>query len=285
MKTLELLLISMRPHKWSRSIIVFLPLLFSHDPLNWVYWIKIFVAFLVFSLLTGANYILEDLINIELDKKDPIKKLMPIASGELTKNKAEFSLFVILLGSFVASFFLGTWIGVCAIIYFALKIINLLHFKNIPYLKFIISGIASLTVIVAGTIAIAKPLSNWLLFFIFSGSVFISLCSELKMLQIKRLNNVKGNIIYDEQLLWQTTTILATTTLILYCMFCLATTEGIDNNLIFSYPFVLFGTFRLLFLTNKVELNKPLEKLLLTDLQFLLNAAVWTVSVAILVNI
>ncbi len=280
MKVLEMLFISMRPHKWSRSIIVFLPLLFSGDPLNWVYLIKIFVAFLIFSFLTGTVYIIEDLTRINIDKTDSTKKFMPIASGELSSNKAEFAVAFVLIGSFVAAFFLNTWFGLLSILYFLLKLANFLFAEKTPlFSKNVISGIASLIVITAGTVAISKPISNWLIFYIFTTSVLISLCCDIKLLQNKNQNTKDS-----ESFLNQIINITSSTALAIYCMFCLSTLEGISHNLIFTFPLVLFGTYRLLYLTFTNSEEKFLEKILLKDWPFLANIFLWVILTSALVK-
>ena len=148
MKTIELLLITMRPHRWSRSSVIFLPLIFSGNPLNWVYLLKIFVGFVIFSLLTGAINIIEDITSAKSDGSDSAKRVSPVLSGELSINKAEFALGAVLVGSFVASFFLGPSFGIVAVIYFFVSLAYFLYLKKIIFLDIITVATAAGAVII-----------------------------------------------------------------------------------------------------------------------------------------
>ncbi|MFA5103844.1 MAG: UbiA prenyltransferase family protein [Candidatus Margulisiibacteriota bacterium] len=282
MRTIELLLITMRPYRWSRSAVIFLPLIFSGDPLNWVYLLKIFVGFLIFSLLTGAINIIEDIISVESDRNDPIKRLFPVASGELSVNKAEFSLGAVLVGSFVASFFLGPGFGIAAVLYFFISLAYFLYLKKIVFMDIVIVATAAGIVISAGTAAISKPVSGWLVFFVFMSSAFVALSGRTRELILAKRSEQQFAGLYEEKQLEQSVMISASSALIVYAMYCLSSPDGTNFNMIYTLPLAVYGIYRVLFLTNDNVTEAPLEKLLLRDPFFLGTVIVWVITVSVL---
>lgn len=285
MRTLELLLITMRPHRWSRSAVIFLPLIFSGNPLNWVYLLKIFVGFLIFSLLTGAVNIIEDISMVQSDRSDPAKRAFPIAGGEIGVNKAEFAVGAILIGSFVASFFLGPGFGIAAIMYFFMSLAYFLYLKKIVFMDAVTTATAACVVITAGTVAISKPVSGWLIFFVFMASLFIALSARMRELLLAARSGQQISGLYEEKLLEQSITISASSAIMVYAMYCLSSPDGARFNLIYTLPLAVYGIYRVICLTNDKLTERPLEKLLLKDPFFLGTIITWVITVSVLLAV
>lgn len=285
MKVLELLLITMRPYRWSRSAVIFMPLIFSGDPLNWVYLLKISVGFLIFSFLTGSVNIIEDITSVQSDKNDPAKRVFPIASGDLSVNKAEFALATILIGSFVASFFLGPGFGITAVIYFFMLIGYFLYLKKMPFMDIVTVATSAGVVITAGTLAISKPVSGWLIFFVFMSSAFIALSARMRELILAKASSGQASGIYEEKVLEQSIMISASSSLIVYAMYCLSSATGTGSNMIYSLPLAVYGTYRIISLTNDKVSELSLEKLILKDPYFMGTLAAWVIVVSVLLAV
>src|SRR5664279_435252 len=77
-----------RPKEWIKNVFVFAGLLFSgkfnqsHDVL------EAFLTFVSFCLISSAGYFINDLIDVELDRKHPKKRFRPLAAGELSEGSA-----------------------------------------------------------------------------------------------------------------------------------------------------------------------------------------------------
>ncbi len=285
MKVLELLLITMRPYRWSRSAVIFMPLIFSGDPLNWVYLLKISVGFLIFSFLTGSVNIIEDITSVQSDKNDPAKRVFPIASGDLSVNKAEFALATILIGSFVASFFLGPGFGITAVIYFFMLIGYFLYLKKMPFMDIVTVATSAGVVITAGTLAISKPVSGWLIFFVFMSSAFIALSARMRELILAKASSGQVSGIYEEKVLEQSIMISASSSLIVYAMYCLSSATGTGSNMIYSLPLAVYGIYRIISLTNDKVSELSLEKLILKDPYFMGTLAAWVIVVSVLLAV
>src|SRR5260221_377182 len=99
--TLYLLLKSARPRQWIKNFALYAALIFSgfffyvpaHEP---PYFVTVTLAFFIFSMLTSAIYIINDIIDVESDRLHPFKKKRPIASGKLPIPVATYAVCVLL---------------------------------------------------------------------------------------------------------------------------------------------------------------------------------------------
>src|SRR5579872_5562830 len=84
------LLLAMRPKQWTKNLFVYIAVVFTnslptslHDPLRWHrLWITT-LAFLLFCLVSGSIYLMNDVVDREQDRLHPVKRKRPIASGRL----------------------------------------------------------------------------------------------------------------------------------------------------------------------------------------------------------
>ncbi|MEK7375853.1 MAG: UbiA family prenyltransferase [Candidatus Margulisiibacteriota bacterium] len=287
MKTLELLLITMRPQRWWRYTLVFLPLLFTGDLLNFVYLIKLSVAFIIFAILSGSISIIDDIVDFEEDKKDPIKRTLPVASGELSRERAEFGVAVLLIGAFTAAYLLGSMFGLVCSGYFFVSLSYFLLLKNYFILDAITVSVEMSLCLIAGTIAILKPVSPWLLVFVMLLSMLLVFCERKRKLLLDWQKDApsaahdgpSGNFL-DSFINLSGPLVLS-----IYILYARIGPDGIKYNLIYTVPFVLYGVFRIFYLTYDLRTAKPLEKQLATDPATFLNVALWVILVAVLMRI
>ena len=85
---LKELITSMRPKQWYKNLILFVGIVFSLNLLNLQMWLNVIAAFAIFCMLSGSEYIINDILDIEKDRKHPTKQKRPIASGKLEKSYA-----------------------------------------------------------------------------------------------------------------------------------------------------------------------------------------------------
>ena len=82
------LFVSLRPDQWTKNLIVFAALIFAVKLLDPAATAKATAAFLIFCALSGAVYLVNDVSDREQDRQHPIKRLRPIASGDLSPGTA-----------------------------------------------------------------------------------------------------------------------------------------------------------------------------------------------------
>ncbi|MCK4724954.1 MAG: UbiA family prenyltransferase, partial [Anaerolineales bacterium] len=85
MASIKALITTMRPRQWLKNTIIFAALVFDRQLSieNWPAVLRTFLGFVIFCLLSGVVYIINDIADLEADKQHPIKKNRPLASGEL----------------------------------------------------------------------------------------------------------------------------------------------------------------------------------------------------------
>ena len=81
-----------RINQWTKNILLFFPLIFSHQISNQEDLILNSIIFISFSLCASASYIINDILDLEVDRKHPYKKFRPLAS-----NKIKFSEAIIIM--------------------------------------------------------------------------------------------------------------------------------------------------------------------------------------------
>ena len=85
-----------RPYQWVKNILVFIPMLMAHQLTidNFILSIK---AFIIFSLIASSVYVINDIVDVESDKKHPYKKYRPLAAGLINIDQCKILIFFLLL--------------------------------------------------------------------------------------------------------------------------------------------------------------------------------------------
>ena len=174
---------SIRVHQWVKNSLVFLPLLTSRDIGSLHALGSAAVVALALSLIASAQYLLNDLIDIDADRSDPDKKRRPLASGELP-IAAGLLLVPCLLACGMMLAWLGSTPSVVALLgfYFAASLCYSKLIKTKPLVDvFCLSGLYVLRIVIGG-VTTNHPVSNWLLtfsFFCFLGLSLLKRSIEL----------------------------------------------------------------------------------------------------------
>ena len=132
-----------RVKHWLKNGLVFLPLFFSINALNKELLLTSFLAFIIFSITSSIVYVINDIEDIEKDKKHPIKKNRPLASGRVSMSEARIikAILIIILGGLL--YLLSTKVeSICVllipVIYLGMNILYSRFLKNIPIIDVVI---------------------------------------------------------------------------------------------------------------------------------------------------
>ena len=213
---------AIRLHQWAKNVLIFLPLLLAHawsGPHAMGSGVGAAIAFLSFGLCASATYIVNDLLDIEADRRHHSKRRRPFAAGNLSPM-AGVAVVVVFLAASVAlaltlpvavahvgppvhdRFSLLRWLCIYAVTTtaysFALKRIVLVD-------VLVLSGLYTIRIF-AGAAASENPVTNWLggfSIFFFLSLAFIKRFAELESLlkRDKVPTNGRGYLLDDiEQL-------------------------------------------------------------------------------------
>jgi 4-hydroxybenzoate polyprenyltransferase/phosphoserine phosphatase len=175
---------AIRLHQWTKNVLMFVPLLLAHD-LALPKVISAVLAFLSLSLFASAAYIVNDLLDIEADRRHPRKRNRPFAAGDLSPlaGLAIVALFVgasLAAAHFLPGVFLAWLVG-----YLATSLLYSFLLKRIVLVDVIIlAGLYTLRMMAGGS-ATGTPISHWLVGF--SAFLFLSLA------MVKRYSELQNN--------------------------------------------------------------------------------------------
>jgi 4-hydroxybenzoate polyprenyltransferase len=179
---------AMRPHHWLKNGLVFVPILLNHDVFDLAAIGHGFIAFIAFSLLASAIYLLNDIIDVEADRRHPTKCKRPLAAGEITEAQAYAAVPALL----IAAFGLAALVPQPRLFLLALSAYLVLALLYLFFLKrkllVDVLGLAALHTlrILAGNAAAAIPISSWLLafsMFLFLSLALVKRYAELRITQ------------------------------------------------------------------------------------------------------
>ncbi len=189
------LLKSVRPHQWSKNLIVFLPVLTAHQFGNpALVWLAV-QAFTAFCLCASAVYLFNDLLDLEADRHHPAKCHRPLASGALPLSAGLVTAPLLLLLAFGVALGLSPNFLAVLLGYFATATAYSWRLKQIALLDvFVLAGLYTLR-LVAGHVATSIAWSTWLL--MFSMFIFLSLAlmkrfQELQSVRSQNRHAIKG---------------------------------------------------------------------------------------------
>lgn len=286
---LKNLIISLRVPHWIKNSFIFAALIFSEHLFNTPYIIKVCLAFLFFSLLSSAGYLVNDVIDLPEDKKHPIKCKRSIASGNVPIRTALLVSALLTIIALLGGFALNKIFGIILVSYFIFQLIYCIFLKHRVILDvFGIAGVFILRV-VAGAAVIQVEISNWLLICTGLISLFLGFSKrrhELMLLGDEAHKHRKVLLEYSPYFLDQMISVVTSSTLLAYILYTISPETvkkfGTDK-LLLTTPFVLYGIFRYLYLVHKKEQGGSPTKLLLTDRPLLINIIFWVTTAVVII--
>lgn len=183
----------MRVKHYIKNFLVFLPLIFSGKFFEEEYFITVSMGFLAFSLLSSVIYIINDLVDVEKDRKHPVKCKRPIASGVISSRKAVILAFGLFILSIVIHFQItGGGYGVNYLfVYLIINIFYSLELKNKPIVDVAILVTGFLLRVLYGGEILDIEVSNWLLLTVISFSFYLSLGKRRNELNRQKSNDTR----------------------------------------------------------------------------------------------
>ena len=246
-------------------------------------------AFLLFCGLSGAVYLVNDVADIERDQLHPLKRLRPIASGQLSVRSALAVAVALGLLCLAASFLLGPWFGLAGLAYLALNLAYSFQLKDVVILDALSISLGFVLRAVAGGLAVRVQISDWLLVCTLLLALFLALAKrrhELTSLSDQARGHRKILAEYSPYLLDQMIQIVGASCVTAYAFYTLApeTHEKYQTNaLAWTIPFVIYGVFRYLYLVHQKEQGGSPTEILVTDRPLLLTVALWALVIVAIV--
>jgi len=166
MKTLFYIFQSFRIRDWIGNLFVFIPLIFAGLIFDCGFFLKAVEAFFLFSLSAGAVSILNDVLDIEKDKKHPEKSKRPIASGKLNSGIALFVSLILVVLSLWLAIQINLKFTLLLSLFIVLDIVYSLWLEKVRFVNSIFVALTYALRVYAGGAIINLSLNIW--YFIFS---------------------------------------------------------------------------------------------------------------------
>jgi 4-hydroxybenzoate polyprenyltransferase len=289
MTSARALLVSIRPHQWTKNLVVFAPLALSKHLFEAEAFGRAALAFILFCGLSGAVYLVNDLADLERDRRHPQKRLRPLASGALAPRRAALFAAVLTFVCLGLGPLLGGPFALCALIYLLLNLAYSFGLKGVVILDVIAISLGFVLRAVAGALAIAVQFSDWLLVCTTLLALFLALAKRRH--ELTSLNDAASDhrpilAEYSPYLLDQMISVVTASCLMAYAFYSMAP-ETVEkyrtDRLAWTIPFVLYGIFRYLYLVHRREQGGSPTDILLTDRPLLLDVALWALTIILIV--
>ena len=283
------LLISLRPGQWTKNLVIFAGLLFGLRLFDPTAVGQAVAAFVVFCLLSGVVYLVNDIADRESDRQHPLKAKRPIASGALPVGIAIAAAIPLGASALVAAFLIGWPFAVVAMAYIALQLAYSVALKHIVIIDVLTIAIGFVLRAVAGAAAVNVEISRWLLVCTILLALFIALAKRRHEIVLLAGGATSHRPIlgeYSAYLLDQMIGVVTASTLISYTFYTISPETQAKFGtqwLGLTIPFPLYGIFRYLYLVHLREGGGSPADLLLTDRPLLTCVALWALAVALII--
>ena len=282
----------LRTEQWIKNLFVFLPLFFSGNIFHIDLFLKSLFAFIVFSLVASAVYILNDYRDIEADRLHPTKQKRPMASGAVSKRRGISILLVILsvaavLLAISASLFslrdynLHRFAGVI-FTYLILNILYTIKLKHVAIVDVTIISLGFVLRVMAGGYITGIFISQWAILLTFVLALVLAIGKrrgELINAQItgKTRKSLDG---YNVQFADIALSISVTLAIVCYLMFTLspAVQEKFHPRVFYTVIFVVFAFLRYLQQTLVYNRTESPTKIVYKDHYIQVTLVLWLVA-------
>jgi 4-hydroxybenzoate polyprenyltransferase len=278
------LLKTMRPRQWVKNGLLFIPLIFDEQLTNWLALGRVAVGFVLFCLLSSLIYIINDLMDVEADRKHPQKKERPIPSGQLKISIARTASIIIALIVFIPAVFLSRTFTLFCLAYLLINIVYSAWLKHAPILDVMI--LASFYVIRVGagaSLIVVHRFSPWLYVFTTFLALYLGIGkrrAELNLLAEDANGHRKAFEGYTLPLLDQLILIVSSSAILTYSLYTFSAPNLPPNHsMMLTIPFVIYGIFRYLYLVQVKHSGGEPEEVLFTDRPLQLTIVLWGISI------
>ncbi len=174
-----------RPHQWLKNMFVLTPLFFDRHATDWCYVRPCMLAFLAFCMAASGVYCFNDIHDADADRRHPVKRLRPVASGAVSKPLAYAVMAALWMLAFVLMA-LGSFgsrgaqagLAVTLLLYVMLNVAYTVRLKHIAILDVFIIATGFVLRTVAGGLSTGISLSHWIVLITFLLALFLSLAKR-----------------------------------------------------------------------------------------------------------
>jgi 4-hydroxybenzoate polyprenyltransferase len=282
---------TMRPRQWAKNAVIFAALVFDEQflptPENLPAILRTAAGFVIFCLLSGVVYIINDIADAEADRQHPDKRKRPIASGKLPISTAWAAAGGLVLLLFPISYLLSSTFFFIALAYFLQNLAYSKWIKHIPLLDVLSLALGFVLRVGAGvSLIVVARFSPWLYVVMTLAALYIGFGkrrAELALLAGGANSHRRVLEGYTIPLLDQYIIIVSGTTIVTYSLYTFSAPNLPENHvMMLTIPFVLYGVFRYLYLIQVKHSGGAPEEVLLSDRPLQATIVLWGLAVLLI---
>lgn len=286
---LKPLLEAMRPKQWAKNLFIFAGLIFGEKLFQPSLLARNMLAFVLFCLFSSAVYLVNDLADIENDRKHQTKRHRSLPSGRLQPRVAVAAASLFSLISIPIAFLLNWDYGLVAVVYLITMMAYSLLLKHLVIVDVLVVSAGYVLRVAAGVIVTGVPFSPWLYVCTTLLALFISFSKRRHELLIlaEAADEHRATLHeYTPRLLDEMISVVTSTTVIAYSLYTFSAPNlPANHSMMLTIPFVLYGIFRYLYLIHVRNEGGTPEDLVFKDKPLLLDIALWGLTALLVLYI
>ena len=283
-----------RPQQWLKNVFVLIPMFFGGSLLDPGDIRASVLTFLAYSFIASSVYCINDINDVEADRRHPVKCKRPLASGALTTGAAWAltALTLVLAAAFTAM--LGCKehilkVGGILLFYYVLNICYCVKLKQYAIVDVCVVAFGFVLRVLAGGYATDIVPSKWLVLMTFLLTLFLSFAKRRD--DVLRMNETgepprKNTIRYNLTFINQAITVSASVTLVCYIMYTVSpevVARFGSDMLYLTSVFVLLGLLRYMQITVVDKKSGDPTKMVLHDRFTQLVIAAWALTFLVII--
>ncbi len=290
---------ALRPKQWTKNLILFAAPLFSFK-IGWLPFLEVLHAYILFCCVSSSFYLINDILDVESDRRHPVKCKRPIAAG-LVSIPTAIAMAVLLLGGALSiGWITNLGVGFALSSYALLQIAYNLKLKHTVILDIVAIATGFVLRAYAGAAATNTYLSSWFLLCTAMLALFLGIEKRKAELRHSRAGAGKRRAVlarYSLPMLSRMESVVTTGTIMSYAAWSAGPNlSGASTHwMMLTLPLVVYGIFRYQLLSDPKEIARRLsnsgdrggrterpEEILLTDRPILFTVLIWVAMVALI---
>jgi 4-hydroxybenzoate polyprenyltransferase len=274
-----------RPKQWTKNGFVLAGVVFAHEALVVSSVASALLAFVAFCALSGAVYAANDVLDVEEDRKHPLKRRRPVASGAVSARSAMVFAVVLVTCGLALGFAVDVGVGLAGVVYLALQAVYTTLLKHTAILDVMSISAGFVIRALAGVAAVGSPISPWLIVCTALLTLFLGFSKrrhEIASLGDAATAHRKNLRDYSVPLLDEMMNIMISATIIAYVLYTFFEYE--TYYMMASIPFVVYGVFRYMLLVHRNGGGNP-DTLLLRDRPLQITLVLWLAVVGMVIYV
>ena len=285
-----------RPQQWLKNVFVMIPMFFGGSLLDTSDIKSSLTTFFAFSFIASSIYCFNDIIDVEADRRHPVKCKRPIASGAISMVQARLLMLFMLVCSLATLLLLDTMthtltVGAVLVIYYVMNLLYCSKLKQYAIVDVCIIAFGFVLRVLAGSYATDIVPSKWLVLMTFLLTLFLSFSKRRD--DVLRMNETgeaprKNTTRYNLTFINQAITITASVTLVCYIMYTVSpeVVSRFHSDLLYlTSVFVLLGLLRYIQLTVVDQKSGDPTKMMLKDRFTQCVVLMWAMAFLVLIYI